>query len=144
MWYCDVIVTLRETIPWRLGFHGWSLVVYMPGENGGLEVWLPELAKGLSLKCYLCIVYNRFETSAVWFETMEKQLLLNNSSVVERKRNCVFLSLLCGSFECTLATPVFASWRGKEKNTRCVCEIASYVAKSMYLWFIVCLTVLIS
>ena len=21
MWYCDVIVTLRETIPWRLGFH---------------------------------------------------------------------------------------------------------------------------
>ena len=22
MWYCDVIVTLPKTIPWRLGFHG--------------------------------------------------------------------------------------------------------------------------
>ena len=92
-WKQDKLITLwKEFLNW-----------YILGGNG-----IIQLREEFTL-------YNRFETSAVWFETMEKQLLLNNSSVVERKTNCVFLSLLCGSFECTLATPVFASWRGKKK-----------------------------
>ena len=66
------------------------------------------------------IGYNRFETSAVWFETMEKQLLLNSVEVVERKTNCVFLLSLCGSFECTLATPVLIFERGAKKIFRCI------------------------
>ena len=66
------------------------------------------------------IGYNRFETSAVWFETMEKQLLLNSVEVVERKTNCVFLLSLCGSFECTLATPVLIFERGAKKFFRCI------------------------
>ena len=46
---------------------------------------------------------------------MEKQLLLNSVELVERKTNCVFLLSLCGSFECTLATPVLIFERGAKK-----------------------------
>ena len=69
---------------------------------------------------HLRIGYNRFETSAVWFETMEKQLLLNSVEVVERKTNCVFLLSLCGSFDCTLATPVLIFERGAKIFFRCI------------------------
>ena len=51
---------------------------------------------------------------------MEKQLLLNSVEVVERKTNCVFLLSLCGSFECTLATPVLIFERGAKKIFRCI------------------------
>ena len=51
---------------------------------------------------------------------MEKQLLLNSVEVVERKTNCVFLLSLCGSFECTLATPVLIFERGAKIFFRCI------------------------
>ena len=97
--------------------------------------------------CTQSIVYNRFETSVAWFETLKKQLLLHKHSVVvetgERRermwgRCCCSLSCCCvavlhGSFLSIFSQPGVYFLKREEKNLRCVWAKASYVVKSMVL-----------
>ena len=62
------------------------------------------------------ILYSRFETSVVWFETNKKGAAATQALGSGWNRGKKFsLSLGAEVFECNLAIPVFIFWRGKEK-----------------------------
>ena len=133
LWWpeCQVDLLLLMMKSWKFQLlHFAAKGYFFKWENDVFCNKLGEKIKCQNKKSEHTIVYNRFETSVAWFETLKKQLLLHKHSVVvetgERRermwgRCCCFLSCCCvavlhGSFlSLSSRNPVFTFWRGKKR-----------------------------